>query len=301
MGPYAMFELLPNTRFRIQAKGKMSIGSSFSFLPAVDIEADMTPSRVYINAAFSFLGVTTRIVVDMGFRGKTPYLQTFTLSMEFSKLFQAIKDGARAVLGSTLYKVADLIGLFDIFWIGTASFTISGTQVSLAVDMKIYWSIKLRLTIDFKLLTDIFNGKFLSLARSALNNLLNSLRNWSPCNCKSGALAPWENTWGPYMKPHSGHSIIPCGVTVGLRRTCGYSILCGFNVRWCSGRRRGWSHPTYPCGSSNKHCCWNLPTTSVNYCSWTFPAVGWHMAQRRRYCNTNSFCYKNLFRKWRYL
>merc|ERR1740130_1990388 len=43
MGPFAMFELSPTTRFRMQAKGKLSMGGSLNFLPSFDITTNLSP------------------------------------------------------------------------------------------------------------------------------------------------------------------------------------------------------------------------------------------------------------------
>jgi len=300
MGPFAIMELMPNARFRMQATGKMSVGRSYGFLPSVSITTDISPSRVYIAASMRYYGVVLNFNLDMRFRGAKPYIQTFKLTMDFSKLFDAIKAGARAVLGHSLYKLANLVGIFNSFWIGKASFAMTEHSISLAVDMKIYFNINLRLNINTQALSDIFNGKFLSVARSALNNMLRSLRNWSPCDCKSGYKAPWQRTWGAYSKRHAGRHVVPCGVSTSWRRSCGHNWYCGINVRWCSGRRRGWAGPNYPCGKSYKWCCKSFPSVSTRYCSYTLPAVGYHPAQRRRYCDTRSFCPSNLFRKWKF-
>jgi len=300
VGPFAMMELMPNARFRMQAKGKMSVGRSYGFLPSVNIATDISPSRVYIAAGMRYYGVQLNFNLDMRFRGATPYIQTFKLTMDFSGLFNAIKTGARAVLGHTLYKLANMIGVFRSFWIGKASFAMTESSINLAVNMRIYFSINLRVKINTGTLSDIFNKRFASVARSSLNNMLRSLQRFSPCDCKSGWKAPWQSTWGAYRKLYRGYHVVPCGVSTGWKRTCGHSLRCGVNVRWCAGRRRGWAWPTHPCGSSTKWCCWHTPTVSTKYCSFYLPKVGWHPAQRRRYCNTKSFCYLNAFQKWKW-
>merc|ERR1719162_647502 len=127
-----------------------------------------------------------------------------------------------------------MIGVFNGFWISQASFTVAGSQMTLAVDMKIKWRINLRLTIDLTMLKDIFNGNFYNLARSALGKLLTTLNSWNPCNCAGGAKAPMESTWGAYYKSYRGYSVPFCGVSRGYYRSCGHSFTCGVNVRWCS-------------------------------------------------------------------
>jgi len=169
-------ELMPNARFRMQAIGKMAVGKSYGFLPSVNIATDISPSRVYIAAGMRYFGVQLNFNLDMRFRGATPYIQTFKLTMDFSGLFNAIKTGARAVLGHTLYKLANMIGVFSSFWIGKASFAMTERSISLAVNMRIYFSINLRVKINTGTLSDIFNKRFASVARSSLNNMLRSLR-----------------------------------------------------------------------------------------------------------------------------
>jgi len=176
-----------------------------------------------------------------------------------------------------------------------------GGKIRLAVKMKIYFEINIDLVIDLSLLQDIFNGKFLSVASTALKNLLDKLKNFSPCDCKSEWKAPMRTTNGPYMKSHTGQNALFCGATTGSKRECGrYIVPCGVSISWCSGRRRWYAAPWYPCSSSTKHCCFNVPTVTAKTCTWELPAIGSHISARRRYCHTKSFCGSNTFQKCKY-
>lgn len=301
MGPYMIFNLNAG-KFSMAATGKVTIAGYN--LVTVSVQCEVSPRRFWYKATASIFGGSAKMSIELDVSLlPSPGLNKYQFILDFSKIFRDIKAGAKkaiSAVSSFLWWCIDKMGIFDMFSIGANSLTVTSRTVSLAIDIKIFFEIKVRMTINYGWLIDIFSGRFGKVVTGALTSLVNKVRNFSPCDCVDGFRGGGnERTWGPYIARSSGHNIIFCGVSSRWVSKYGGCWQCGAWVRWCGGRRRGWAGIPYPCGSGWRRCWYRTWIISTNYCSWSYPWVGYHWDYRRRYCNTVSFC-TFPFRKMKY-
>jgi len=308
MGPYVMFDL-KKAKFQMEAVGSLMIGT-FA-LATANVSCEVSPSRFWYKTEISYLGGLMRMSVEMDIGIKylkgVPYywLKKYEYIIDFSRLFKAIKDNAKKAIekkSKLLWKLVSAIKIFDAFAIGANSLTITDRpKITLAIDITVFFRLKVRLTLDLGPLIDIFAGKFGKIVEETIKSLVKAVVDFNPCECKPGGYAAGksERMWGHYMKQYSGRYLIPCGAS-SQRHTghwCGPQ--CGCWVRWGGGRRRWKSGPPRITGSGCNCCHYHYWTPVTNHCSFKAPAVGYHTDSRRRLCKTVSFC-GILFRTWKF-